>query len=608
MKRLLYALSFCAVSLLAINNADAQANTSLSNLVAPIAVNKDFTPATTNAYTLGLGDRNWKNIYIASGYYLKNYRVMHSTGINNFFLGPNAGSSLVTGSFNIAVGHNSLGALATGNYNTGIGYYALTANKDGVGNTASGFEALAVNTSGIYNTANGYSALFTNSTGSYNTAGGYLSLYSNTTDFNTAYGAFSLNRNTTGQANTGIGFDALNYNTTGYNNTALGNQALQINSTGNNNTAAGYYALEGNTTGFYNSAFGTRALIANTSGLLNSATGSDALLKNVGGSGNTANGAGALAGNTNGYFNTGIGDNSLTSVTTGSYNTAIGAFSNVTFTTITNSAAIGYGATATASNQVRIGNSSVTSIGGYVNWSNISDGRFKKNIKENVAGLEFINKLKPITYNLDITGINNRVSARKADNPETEAIERAAIAEKEKVIYSGFVAQDVEKAAKSLGYDFSGVVAAQNEQDLYGLRYSEFVVPLVKAVQQLSGKNDSLQQQIATLQQDLAQIQSVLKMKPSSGVTLSGASIAQNSPNPFSANTVISYDIPQGGNTVAKIVIYDAAGKTIKQYDVPALGRGTLNLNVSNLSAGTYSYSLFVNGNIVDTKKMILMK
>ena len=49
---------------------------------------------------------------------------------------------------------------------------------------------------------------------------------------------------------------------------------------------------------------------------------------------------------------------------------------------------------------------------------------------------------------------------------------------------SGFSAQDVEALAKKLGYAFGGVDKPENEDGLYGLRYSEFVVPLVKAVQE----------------------------------------------------------------------------------------------------------------------------
>ena len=65
-----------------------------------------------------------------------------------------------------------------------------------------------------------------------------------------------------------------------------------------------------------------------------------------------------------------------------------------------------YNAKVNASNKVLIGNSNVTSIGGYASWSNFSDGRFKRNIKENVPGLSFINKLRPVTYTLDIDAIN----------------------------------------------------------------------------------------------------------------------------------------------------------------------------------------------------------
>lgn len=578
MKLNLYAAFVVAVLFSCQQYAFGQANTSLSNLVAPVAVNKDFTPGVNNAYALGLGAYNWKNIYIASGYYLRNYRVMHASGTNNFFLGPSAGSSGVTGAYNITVGHNSLAAVTTGYANTAVGYNTLKAN----------------------------------STGSYNTASGYLALSQNNSDDATAYGSYSLFSNTTGSGNTAIGSHTLTDNTTGSSNTALGDAALDGNTTGENNTAAGVGVLVFNTTGYDNTAVGAGAMKLNTTGYFNTATGVSALQGATTAKGNTADGWSSLSSNTTGSYNTAVGYLALYGgrSTVNSYNnTAIGAYSGAgAGVEVKNSTAIGYKATITASNQVRIGNSNVTSIGGYASWSNISDGRFKKNIKENVAGLEFINKLKTITYNLDITGINNRLNAGKDNNLEAEASDRAAITEKEKVVYSGFVAQDVEKAAKETGYDFSGVDAPKNESDMYSLRYADFVVPLVKAVQQLSGKNDSLQQEIATLKQDLAQIQSLLKIKSSSSVTLSGASVAQNAPNPFRGNTVISYEVPEEGNAVAQIVIYDAAGKTIKQYNVPAQGKGTLNLNVATLPAGTYNYSLFVNGNIIDTKKMVLIK
>ena len=143
-----------------------------------------------------------------------------------------------------------------------------------------------------------------------------------------------------------------------------------------------------------------------------------------------------------------------------------------------NSTSIGYYAVNTASNQVRIGNSSVTSIGGYRAWTNVSDARFKKNIEEKVIGLDFIMALRPVTYNLDMDAIAN--FHETPDSLRLEESERKA----GEILQTGFIAQEVELAAKKLGYDFSGVDAPKNDKDNYGLRYSEFVVPLVKAMQE----------------------------------------------------------------------------------------------------------------------------
>jgi hypothetical protein len=69
---------------------------------------------------------------------------------------------------------------------------------------------------------------------------------------------------------------------------------------------------------------------------------------------------------------------------------------------------------------------------------------------------------------------------------ELDAQMKAAIIGKEEVKQTGFIAQDVERAARQVGYNFSGVDAPKKDSDFYGLRYAEFVVPLVKAVQELN--------------------------------------------------------------------------------------------------------------------------
>ena len=107
-------------------------------------------------------------------------------------------------------------------------------------------------------------------------------------------------------------------------------------------------------------------------------------------------------------------------ITDGSRNTAIG-YNSGPNANLSNTITIGYNAISDADNIARIGDASITSIGGYTTWSNLSDGRFKKNIQENVVGLDFILKLRPVTYNLDMDAIarfNNtseklRVSRRR---------------------------------------------------------------------------------------------------------------------------------------------------------------------------------------------------
>ena len=70
----------------------------------------------------------------------------------------------------------------------------------------------------------------------------------------------------------------------------------------------------------------------------------------------------------------------------------------------------------------------------------------------------------------------------------------------------GFIAQDVEKAANEIGFDFHAVDRPKNENDFYGLRYAEFVPVLVKAIQE---QQDVIEKQSADIQElkDLIQKQ-----------------------------------------------------------------------------------------------------
>ena len=435
----------------------------------------------------------------------------NTKGNDNTAIGFNSLILNTTGSFNTANGSYALNSNRTGNKNTAVGSQTLSSNTSGNFNTANGTDALLSNTSGSFNTAIGNSALFTNTTSSHlvaigdsalfsqnnsglgeNTAVGSRALFSNTSGyFNSANGSRAMFSNTTGDKNTANGTKTLFSNTTGNNNTANGLESLFSNTTGSNNTATGAEALLSNTIGTVNTANGVQALVNNTTGSSNTAIGYIALSNNTTGSSNTANGRAALFNNTTAQFNTAVGYDAGANFTNGFNNVFLGANADVNQAGIFNAIVIGESAVGTASSQVTIGNSSSNSYRVFANWTNISDGRYKKNVQQNVPGLAFINKLNPVTYTLDAAGLDGFLNKNKRTD-SAAYFYKQALADREKIVYTGFIAQDVEKAAKELNYDFSGVDKPANDKDVYGLRYAEFVVPLVKAVQELSKKNEEL--------------------------------------------------------------------------------------------------------------------
>jgi len=600
----------------------------------------------------------WDNTVLGSQALTNN-----STGIRNVAIGTYALDPNSSGSDNVAIGESASGrqrgdvsyivsigraalmnnqrsgntaaGFEAGAYNTtgealtAVGFKALNKNSTGNNNSAFGFNALINNTTGFNNTAIGAWALVGNTTGNYNTTVGMKSLYSNTTgEYNTAIGDQALELNTTGYWNVGLGSGALNQNVTGYLNTAVGTSAMWSNKTGNDNSALGEEALAGNIDGNNNTAIGTRSMFSYnltpsgkiplghasfntavgyeslreiTSGSWNVAVGVHAMRISATGTNNVAVGDQTLMQSTTGNGNVAVGRSALYNLTTGSNNTAIGYGADIDKGDLTNATAIGYGAKATASNQVVIGNSSVSSIRSYVTMTTISDTRIKKDVKANIPGLIFINKLQPVSYHYDWDAIQKLQGTK--DSP----------AQKDKVI-TGFIAQDVEKAAKSVGYDFSGIDIDGSENHLYGLQYSKFVVSLVKAVQELSVMNDTQSAAIVTLQQQVDALTKLVNKLTGGNTNLASvnddaadASLGQNYPNPSGRSTTIAYTLPPVYSS-AKIVIIDTSGKILKQIPVSGSGTNSLSVDTSFLSPGAYYYSLYVDDAAINTKKMVIKK
>lgn len=430
-----------------------------------------------------------QNIFIGSG-----AGQNETTGSSNIYIGTDAGKNSSAALYNIFVGSSTGLNNTSGISNSFVGYAAGYYNTDGYRNSAFGHNALLRNVNGYYNSVFGADAA-KNSKGNSNCVFGYRA-GEGTSSFPYA----SYEKNVIMGAYSGMQL------TTGSNNCFYGYYSGYDATTANYSSAFGAYALEKNTTGTHNTAFGYEALDENTTGQQNVAIGNQTLSTSSNISSNTAVGYASLA-SCNGSGNTAVGNFALRYLqTSGDNNTSLGAYAGGTtwISAISNSTAIGRSAVLTASNQVRIGNTSVTSIGGQVGWSTLSDKRFKTNIRQDVVGLDFILKLKPVTYNIDADKFDRFLGI-----PDSLRLHNANM-EKATIKYTGFIAQEVERAAIESNYDFSGIDKPKNENDHYSLRYSEFVVPLVKSIQEQQEIIENQNIEIENLKSELEQLRSIV--------------------------------------------------------------------------------------------------
>ena len=438
----------------------------------------------------------------------------------------------------IAIGYDALTALTSGAKNIAIGYDALGDNIEGDNNISIGYESMnaMLGQTGEGNTGDDNIAIGTDAMGSVD-AGEHNSAKSNA---NIAIGTNALLGGDFGEddkdlvGNIAIGYQSLDATAanTQRGAIAIGHQALKSLTSGAANTAIGYQAMFGTTSGDSNVAIGYGACIdmGDTFGNNNVFIGKDA----AGGTwtteqsdNNVAIGFESMKGAMNNTtYNTCVGSKAGTAIR-GDNNTCIGYSSGVTISTGTNNTCIGYSAGTAGTNllngdhNICIGAGSGTdaanaqyrySIGGldpdadntifignatnhiYApfnsgdgSWTYTSDIRQKTEIKEDVLGLDFINDLKTVTY--------------KHKSPSEFPKEWNGYNSEDKEpmggdgLVHGMIAQDVKKALDKVGVNtFQGWGEGPDSRQRLSL--GSFVLPLIKAVQELSQQVEDLKAKI----------------------------------------------------------------------------------------------------------------
>ena len=123
-------------------------------------------------------------------------------------------------------------------------------------------------------------------------------------------------------------------------------------------------------------------------------------------------------------------------------------------------------------------------------WTRVSDVRYKEDIQDNTdCGLDFINDLRSVTF---------KFKAKADIDTDLPDYDSEATERKHDYKHYGLIAQEVKQALDDNNItDFGGW---DERNGVQAISQEMFIHPLIKAVQELSAKNDALEARIATLE------------------------------------------------------------------------------------------------------------
>ena len=214
----------------------------------------------------------------------------------------------------------------------------------------------------------------------------------------------------------------------------------------------------------------------------------------------------------------------------------------------------------------------------------ISNLRLKDNVtpvEKNETGYTFLDKV------LDMNVIEYNLKDRNAEKEPNERIAKLRESELQQR-HIGLAAQELQQLFPEL--------VSEGQDGYLTVNYLELVPVLIRSIQELKQQLDETKASAGTrsassLGDEIAAGKSVLY---------------QNTPNPFNENTVIRFSLADDVSDAA-ICIFDMAGKPVKRLPV-SKGQESVSVNGYEIGEGMFLYSLLVNGQEIDTKKMIISK
>ena len=225
-----------------------------------------------------------------------------------------------------------------------------------------------------------------------------------------------------------------------------------------------------------------------------------------------------------------------------------------------------------------------------------SDMRLKENVSslstDEAGTLDKVLKIHTVSYNY---------KQRDYQDSDTASIipqERLLGAEQQR--HFGVIAQELQEIYPEL--------VAEGQDGYLGVNYIELVPILIRSIQELKAELDEVKAKNHDIEKArVARFddEEPLAVNNSTSVP-AGATLAQNTPNPFSERTTIRFIMPENAQN-AYIYVFDMSGKMQKQIPVTP-DMQSVTIEGYELRAGMYIYSLVVGGKEIDTKRMILSK
>ena len=227
-------------------------------------------------------------------------------------------------------------------------------------------------------------------------------------------------------------------------------------------------------------------------------------------------------------------------------------------------------------------------------YQTISDMAFKTNVQpiQNISALA--DQLNAHTFDY------NPAVAPQLIKPE--GMQYGMIAQEVETVFP----QLVEQFTAPAKYDANGVLINQ-EFTYKTVNYPGFVPIIWQMVKDQKAQIDALASQVAAccntrISNPDGESTGSIELENINTLQLFAAD-----PNPFSESTKVRWEIPGTFND-AMIYFYDNGGTLINSYKITEPAKGELQVFGSKLSSGIYTYTLVVNGKVIDSKNILKTK